>query len=49
VPIVYGLPGLDLFERAAAGEVVLGGCLVDDGQPTWQCLDCDQSWARRPR
>jgi len=48
VPIMYGMPGIDTFERAAAGEVILGGCIIMDGQPTWQCLDCSQSWERKP-
>lgn len=35
IPIVYGLPGLDLAAKEEAGEVVLGGC-VPDG-PEWAC------------
>jgi transcription elongation factor Elf1 len=28
VPIVYGLPGPELMEAAARGEVMLGGCVL---------------------
>ena len=40
VPIVYGLPGLDLFEAAERGEVVLGGCLVGSESPEFECRGC---------
>lgn len=31
MPIVYGLPGPDLFEAAERGEVRLGGCIMPSG------------------
>jgi hypothetical protein len=37
IPIVYGLPGGDLFEQAERGEVELGGCLVVDTNPQFHC------------
>jgi hypothetical protein len=40
IPIAYGLPGPELFEAAERGEVILGGCLVDDANPLWQCASC---------
>jgi hypothetical protein len=42
VPIVYGLPSYDLFDAADRGEVALGGCMVEDDQPTRACrgVDC---------
>ena len=27
-PVIFGLPGPELAERARRGEVVLGGCMV---------------------
>ena len=27
VPVIFGLPGPDLVERARRGEVTLGGCM----------------------
>jgi len=38
VPIVYGLPGPELFERAERGEVILGGCMPEPVR--WGCGDC---------
>lgn len=40
VPIVYGYPTAELGEEGARGEVVLGGCHVQDGQPKWACPNC---------
>ncbi|OLT30759.1 hypothetical protein BJF79_38230 [Actinomadura sp. CNU-125] len=40
IPIVYGLPGPDLFEEAERGEVALGGCVVWEGRPLWHCSAC---------
>jgi hypothetical protein len=44
VPIVYGHPLLGLWESADRGEVVLGGCVVDDDSPEWHCKTCKKSW-----
>jgi hypothetical protein len=35
VPLVMGLPGRALRERATRGEVVLGGCMVGGLEPRW--------------
>lgn len=40
VPIRYGYPGQALVEAAERGEVVLGGCIVEPGQPEWSCRTC---------
>ena len=42
--IVYGLPSFDLFQAADRGEVVLGGCMVEDEQPSARCGNCGQEW-----
>jgi len=44
VPIVYGLPSMELFEEANREEVALGGCTVMDGQPEWHCKACDHEF-----
>ena len=51
VPIVYGFPGsVDVFEGAERGELVLGGCIVSDVNPTDACLTCGHEWrAQRER
>lgn len=50
VPIVYGLPDMDLADLAAAGRVRLGGCMVGPESPELACPSCDASlpWARDP-
>ena len=39
LPVVYGLPQPELFEQAARGEVLLGGCIIgpDDVMETCEC------------
>jgi hypothetical protein len=44
VAIVYGLPGLDDFAKAEAGRFILGGCLVDPGNPDYRCRACGHGW-----
>jgi hypothetical protein len=35
VPLVMGLPGPALLERAGRGEVILGGCIATGLEPRW--------------
>jgi len=44
VPIAYGLPPYDLFEKAKLEEIVLGGCVVSEIDPDWACLACERRW-----
>ena len=44
VPIVYGLPGRDAFEAEQRGELVLGGCVIEEDAPTHQCVECGDRW-----
>ena len=37
VPIEYALPGPEMFEAAERGEIVLGGCVLEPGNPTRSC------------
>lgn len=41
VPIVYGYPGVDLWEEAKASKVRLGGCIVGPESPDYACPECD--------
>ena len=46
IPIVYGLPLKSDLER---DDIVLGGCLVEEGNPDLSCTNCDwtgQDWFR---
>jgi hypothetical protein len=40
VKILYGMPIATAFEDAAAGRIVLGGCVITGDDPSWQCLAC---------
>jgi hypothetical protein len=42
VPIVYGMPGPELIAEEKAGRVVLGGCVIEEEDPTWACKGPDQ-------
>ncbi|MGY2065626.1 hypothetical protein [Blastococcus sp. SYSU DS0619] len=44
VPVVYGLPGFDLFEQSESGRVALGGCLVMDEPAAFACRTCGLEW-----
>lgn len=35
VPIVYGMPGPELMQRAQQGKVHLGGCILPFLPPAW--------------
>lgn len=37
VPLLFGLPAPEAREAAANGQLALGGCLVGDEPPNWQC------------
>lgn len=37
LPVEYGFPGSEMFEAAARGEIVLGGCTIGMGDPTHSC------------
>lgn len=43
-PFVYGFPGLDLMDKANAGEVILGGCGIGEYQPTHYCNVCQEQY-----
>ena len=42
IPIIYGMPGGDLFAESEAGRVRLGGCVVTDDDPEWACPECQE-------
>ncbi len=45
IPVAYGLPSQDLMERAERGDVLLGGCEIDDAKPHHLCARCAASGA----
>lgn len=48
LPIAYGFPGPEMFEAAERGELVLGGCMRYDEQPSRRCRDCGLTTGRAP-
>ena len=44
--ILYGYPTREASERADRGEVSLGGCVVGDESPKWECRTCGTRWGR---
>ena len=47
VPLIFGLPGMDLVEQEARGEIVLGGCVSSEFPPELQCLGCSAQFYRK--
>jgi hypothetical protein len=50
--IQYGLvfPDEEHRRKLAAGEVVMGGCVVTGAAHVWQCTACGHQWGgRRPQ
>jgi hypothetical protein len=47
IPIAWGLPDEALFKDAQKGEVVLGGCVVGDHDPSWHCKACDRGFGHK--
>ena len=44
VEIIYGYPGPELRDREIKGEVALGGCCVEPGNPALHCNACEHRW-----
>lgn len=42
-PIVYGMPGPELVDASARGEVSLGGCCISDDMPAFECPACGRT------
>lgn len=40
MPIVFGMPSHELFEAGERGEVILGGCVLEEVNPTHGCTRC---------
>ncbi len=40
VRIVYGYPAPETFEAADRGEIALGGCVIGEESPAYECREC---------
>lgn len=48
VPVIYGLPTREVGEEADRGEVVLGGCVIDEGDyHDLECTQCHQGYIKK--
>jgi hypothetical protein len=48
VGVAYGFPGPRMERLAEQGEIVLGGCSVELGEPNTVCLSCRARWFAGP-
>ena len=42
--IRYGMPGISMMEAANRGEIILGGCIISEGDPDLECADCGKQF-----
>ena len=40
VEIVYGDPTAETYQLSEEGKLVLGGCVILDNSPDWECVQC---------
>lgn len=45
IPLVFGFPSADDFERESRGEIILGGCVMASPAPDRACRDCGHRWS----
>jgi len=47
--ILWGLPGdiSAIEEELERKDLVLGGCIITDHDPKWECNDCHHKWGER--
>jgi len=47
--IFWGYPGdmKEIQDALDKKEIILGGCIVTDQDPKWECNDCNHRWGHR--
>jgi hypothetical protein len=48
--IFWGYPGdfdNQMQKQVERKEIVMGGCLVSDHDPKWECNNCNHRWGER--
>jgi hypothetical protein len=47
--IFWGYPGnlKAMEEQLDKKEIILGGCIVSDNDPKWECNSCHHQWGNR--
>lgn len=49
VPVIYGMPTYETFQRAEQGEFILAGCCIPvepEQQEDWACINCHQRFRK---
>ena len=44
IDIVYGYPSEQTLQSWFKKEIELGGCIIQDENPTHKCKKCDHQW-----
>ena len=44
VPIMYGMPGVEMQQKYHEEKIKLGGCMVEIGAPDWHCKECERDF-----
>ena len=46
--IFWGYPNMDSIQNELdRGEITLGGCMISDNDPKWECNECGWRWGER--
>ena len=43
--VVYGMPAQETLEKAEKGEIILGGCIIEENQPKYFCNNCKKDFS----
>ena len=46
VPIQFGTPSMEMYEKSKLGKFVLGGCCISGESAKWYCLDCEHEFGK---
>ena len=46
VPILYGMPGIEMRDQEILGEIYLGGCAIQIDAPDRHCKQCEHQWSK---
>ena len=49
VAILYGEPDHRMSAAERAGLIVIGGCVIFEGRPRWECLHCGWQMRKAPK
>ena len=44
--LVYGFPTHEAFEASERGELILGGCCIEEDSPDMRCVSCHQGYKK---